>query len=77
MPDDKRKTHPHDAKRIDINDPSEVRSWCKAFDCTEPQLKAAVKAVGTSAAAVKKYLQCAHRESNTGRRDKKNSDSLC
>lgn len=57
MPDDKRKTHPHDAKRIDINDPSEVRSRCKTLGCTAQQLKDAVKAVGTSAAAVKKHLE--------------------
>lgn len=57
MPDDKRKTHPHDAKRIDINDPSEVRSRCKTFGCTAQQLKDAVKAAGTSAAAVKKHLE--------------------
>lgn len=43
MPDDKKITHPHDAKRIDINDPSEVRSRCKTFGCTAQQLKAAVK----------------------------------
>lgn len=57
MPDNKKITHPHDAKRIDIKDPAEVRSWCKSFGCTEPQLKAAVKIAGTSAAAVKKHLE--------------------
>ena len=57
MPDNKKITHPHDAKRIDIKDPAEVRTWCKAFDCTAQQLKDAVKATGsTSAAAVKKHL---------------------
>ncbi len=57
MPDNKKITHPHDAKRIDINDPSEVRSRCKTFGCTAQQLKDAVKATGsTSAATVKKYL---------------------
>ncbi|MCX8519894.1 MAG: DUF3606 domain-containing protein [Methylophilaceae bacterium] len=56
MPDNKNITHPLDAKRIDINDPDEVRNWCKSFSCTEAQLKAAVKAVGTSGVAVRKYL---------------------
>lgn len=56
MSDNKNITHPLDAKRIDINDPAEVHNWCKSFGCTEPQLKAAVKAVGTSGAAVRKYL---------------------
>lgn len=56
MPDNKNITHPLDAKRIDINDQAEIRNWCKSFNCTEVQLKAAVKAVGTSGAAVRKYL---------------------
>jgi hypothetical protein len=33
-----------------------VRNWCKSFGCTEAQLKTAVNAVGTSGAAVRKYL---------------------
>ncbi|MDR1184458.1 MAG: DUF3606 domain-containing protein [Coriobacteriales bacterium] len=56
MPDNKNITHPFDAKRIDINDPAEVRNWCKSLNCTESELKAAVKAVGTSGAAVRKHL---------------------
>lgn len=56
MSDNKKITHPLDAKRIDINDPAEVRNWCKSFGCSEETLKAAVRAVGTSGAAVRKYL---------------------
>jgi len=56
MSDNKKITHPLDAKRIDINDPNEVRNWCKSFSCTESQLKTAVKAVGTSGSAVRKQL---------------------
>ena len=56
MPDNKNITHPLDAKRIDSHDPAEVRNWCKSFGCTEAQLKTAVNAVGTSGAAVRKYL---------------------
>lgn len=56
MPDDKTKRHPDDGKRIDINDPAEVRNWCKIFNVTESRLKTAVKAVGTSAKAVREYL---------------------
>ena len=52
MPDNKKLTRPHDAKRIDIHDPDEVRNWCKLLGCTAQELKAAVKAVGTSAATV-------------------------
>ncbi|HAQ61722.1 TPA: hypothetical protein DCR49_06970 [Candidatus Delongbacteria bacterium] len=56
MPDDKTIRQPDDGKRIDINDPYEVRSWCAIFGVTEEKLKQAVRAVGDSAGAVKKYL---------------------
>jgi hypothetical protein len=56
MSDDKTIRHPHDGKRIDIDDPYEVRNWCEIFGVTEVQLKAAVKAVGTSSETVRKYL---------------------
>jgi hypothetical protein len=56
MPDNKKITHPLDAKRIDINDPTEVRNWTKALGVTEAKLREAVRAVGTSSAAVRKYL---------------------
>jgi hypothetical protein len=56
MPDNKNITHPLDARRIDINDPAEVRNWCTSFKCTEEQLKAAVMVVGTSVAAVREHL---------------------
>ncbi len=56
MPDDKTIRQPQDGKRIDINDPKEVRNWCSIFGVSEDKLKAAVKAVGTSSETVKKYL---------------------
>ena len=56
MPDDKTIRHPLDGKRIDINDPNEVRNWCKSFGVDEDTLKDAVRAVGTSSEAVRKYL---------------------
>ncbi|WP_088189030.1 DUF3606 domain-containing protein [Desulfosporosinus sp. FKA] len=56
MPDDKTKKRPQDSSRINIHEPYEVNYWCDTFGCTEVQLKAAVKAVGDSAAEVKKYL---------------------
>lgn len=57
MPDNKNITHPLDAKRIDINDPAEVRNWCHSLGCTEAQLRVAVQIVGTSGAAVRKQLK--------------------
>ena len=57
MPDNKRIRQPHDRKRIDINDPSEVRNWCRRLQCTKGELEGAVKAVGTSASEVQKWLK--------------------
>lgn len=56
MPDDKTIRHPHDGKRIDINDPQEIRSWCSIFGVSEATLKKAVSVVGTSSTEVRKYL---------------------
>lgn len=56
MPDDKTKRRPLDSSRINIHEPYEVNWWCDELGCTKAQLIAAVNAVGTSAAAVKKYL---------------------
>lgn len=56
MPDNKNITHPQDAQRIDIHDQNEIYNWCKALGCTEQQLKQAVSAVGTSAAAVRTHF---------------------
>lgn len=57
MTDNKDKRGSPDNKRIDVNDENEVRNWCKSFGCTPAELKAAVKAVGTSAAAVRAKLK--------------------
>lgn len=56
MSDDLSKRGPQDAARVNVHEDWEVRYWCKAFGCTEQELKAAVKAVGVSAAAVRKHF---------------------
>lgn len=56
MADNKGLVGSPDNKRIDVNDPNEVRNWTKAIRCTEAELKNAVRAVGTSAAAVRRHL---------------------
>ena len=57
MPDNKKKRAPQDKKRVDINDPNEVRNWSKSFGCTQKELKAARKeAKSTYAAAIKRAL---------------------
>lgn len=43
MPDDLTKTGYQDDSRINVNEDYEVRYWSKKFNCTEAELKAAVK----------------------------------
>lgn len=55
MPDDASKTG-SDRKFIALEQDYEVRDWAKSLGCTEDELRAAVKAVGNAADAVRKYL---------------------
>jgi hypothetical protein len=48
---------PIDPARIDIDDSSEVRYWCRKFGCTQSDLRAAVKVLGPSPTEVQKYLK--------------------
>jgi len=57
MADDKSKTGPADASRINVNEDYEVQYWTKKFGCSAEELRAAVKAVGASASAVEKRLK--------------------
>jgi hypothetical protein len=56
MSDDLSKKRPQDANRVNVNEPWELKYWCDHFGCTEAQLRAAVKAVGTSVSKVREYL---------------------
>ncbi len=60
MPDDKTKTRPQDAKRINVNEDYELQEWSKKFGVSAEKLRAAVKQVGTSADAVEKHLKGSH-----------------
>ncbi|TDS83661.1 DUF3606 domain-containing protein [Comamonas sp. JUb58] len=57
MPDDKTKPGGQDRSRINVNEDYELRDWSKKFSVSPDQLKAAVKAVGTSASAVEQHLK--------------------
>lgn len=57
MADDKTKTGGQDRTRINVNEDYELRDWSQKFSVTPEQLKAAVKAVGTSASAVEQHLK--------------------
>lgn len=45
-----------DGFRIDVSEPCEVRYWCREFSCTEAQLRAAVKAIGVTAADLRRHF---------------------
>jgi hypothetical protein len=57
MPDNKEKTRPQDAKRINVHEEYELRDWSKKFGCTQEELKQAVEKAGTSAEKVEEYLK--------------------
>lgn len=50
------KKRPQDSSLISLTEPYEVNWWCDELNCTKDELKAAVKAVGDSAAKVRKHL---------------------
>jgi hypothetical protein len=57
MPDDKTKTGPQDASRVNINEEYEVAYWTKHFGVSADQLRAAVQKAGPSARAVEEQLK--------------------
>jgi hypothetical protein len=57
MSDDKNKTRPQDATRVNINEDYEVQYWTNKFGCSKEELVNAVNAVGTSAEKVEAYLK--------------------
>jgi len=57
MSDNKTKTAPQDAKRVNVNEEYEVVYWSKRFATTPEKLRAAVKKVGVMADAVDKELK--------------------
>ncbi len=56
MSDDKTKTGPQDASRINVNEDYEVEYWTKALGVSAEALRRAVDQVGVSADAVRAHL---------------------
>jgi hypothetical protein len=54
--DDKTKTGPSDAMRINVNEAHELRYWTKKFGVSEDRLREVVKSAGVMAADVEKAL---------------------
>jgi hypothetical protein len=57
MTDDLTNRGPQDRSRIALNEEWEVRYWSKALGCTSDELRIAVREVGNSVEAVRKYLK--------------------
>lgn len=49
-------THDVDDWHVHVNEDWEIHFWTRALDCTEDQLRSAVRAVGNGAANVRAYL---------------------
>lgn len=56
MTDDRKNTGSPDRDRINVNEDYELQYWTKALGVSADELRAAVKAVGPTAAAVRKHL---------------------
>lgn len=56
MADDKSKTGSPDRDLVNVNEEYELRYWTEKFGVSAEELKAAVKAVGTSVDAVRRHL---------------------
>jgi len=56
-PVSKAKRGPYGNHRVNPHEPNEIKYWCQKFNCTSMQLTHAVRAVGTSAEAVREFLK--------------------
>ncbi len=56
MADDKTKTAPQDASRVNVHEDYEVRYWTKKWNISPQELKDAVSSVGVSVKAIEKKL---------------------
>jgi len=52
---------------IDVTDPKSCAEWARKLDCSEAQLREAVRAVGTQAGAVEMHLHGVHSTTNSDR----------
>jgi len=54
--DDLHNRGPRDRSRVNVHEAWELRYWCGALNCTEPQLRRAVGAVGVMVTDVRAWL---------------------
>jgi Protein of unknown function (DUF3606) len=57
MTDDKTKTWPQDAQRVNVNEAYEIEYWTKHFKCTPERLRAAVKKLGVMVKDIENELK--------------------
>ena len=57
MTDDTHRPGPPDSRRINVNQEYELRYWTSELNVSAERLREAVKAVGVSVEAVRKYLK--------------------
>ena len=62
MADDKSKPGVPERIRMDVSEAYELSDWSRKFGVTREQLKAAVKAVGTNAADIERYLEASAKQ---------------
>jgi len=56
MADNSRQVSSPDSKRINVNQPHELRDWAETLGVSEQRVCEAVRAVGDSATKVKDYI---------------------
>lgn len=44
-------------RKIDVDNPEQMKRWCSELQCNEMRLKNAVRAVGASEDAVRRYMR--------------------
>ncbi len=52
----RRRRRPDDPNKINVADSEQVRYWCRLFNCTQSDLRAAVKILGPARIDVEKYV---------------------
>lgn len=57
MSDDRKNAGSPDRERINVNEDYELQYWTKALGVSADELRAAVRAVGPTAAAVREHLR--------------------
>lgn len=56
MSEETKKSGSPDRRLISLKELSDVAAWCKTLDCTEAELRSAVRRAGHSASKVKEAL---------------------